>query len=109
MLKSLVNFCSRDFLFNQKFDNSTLAQKYIVVGHFVRSDTGHVMQATDVKRHSRLTEQLVPSTTVLSFICCSQFACKKSLVMTFGMTLVHRVSQEEWTKLRENVPYVKLH
>ena len=87
-LKSLVNFCSRDFLFHKKFEDSTLAKRHIVVGHFLRSDTGHVMQAIDIKRHSRITQQLVPSTTVLSFICCSQFACKKMLLMTFGTTIV---------------------
>jgi len=89
-LKSLVNFCSRDFLFNEKFDDSTLAKRHIVVGHFVRSDTGHVMQAIDVTRHSRITQQLVPSTTLLSFVCYSRFACKKWLLMTFGTTLVDR-------------------
>ena len=68
---------------------STLAKRHIVVGHFVRSDTIHVMQAIDVTRHSRITQQLVPSTTVLSFICCSQFACKEKLLMTFGTTLVN--------------------
>ena len=87
-LKSLVNFCSRDFLFHKEFDDSTLAKRRIVVGHFVRSDTSHVMQAIDITRHSRITQQLVPSTTALSFICCSQFACKKKLLMTFDMTLV---------------------
>ena len=87
-LKSLVNFCSRDFLFNEKFDDSTLAKQHIVVGHFVRSDTGHVMQAIDVARHSRITQQLVPSTTVPTFVCCSRFACKKQFFMTFGTTLV---------------------
>jgi len=56
MLKSLVNFCSRDFLFNEIFDDSTLTKRNIVVGHFVRSDTGHVMQAIDVMRHSRITQ-----------------------------------------------------
>ena len=89
-LKSLVNFCSRDFLFNEKFDDSTLAKRHIV-GHFVRSDTGHVMQAIDVTWHSWITQQLVPSTTVLSFVCRSRFACKNKLLMTFGTTLVlHR-------------------
>ena len=63
-------------------------RRHIVVGHFVRSDTSHVMQAIDVTRQSRITQQLVPSTTVLSFVCCSQFACKKKLLMTFGTTLV---------------------
>jgi len=87
-LKSLVNFCSRDFLFNKKSDDSTLAKRHIVVGQFVRSGTGHVMQAIDFTRHSRITEQLVPSTTLLSFVCCSQFACKKNLLMTFGTTLI---------------------
>ena len=91
MLKSLVNFCSRDFLFHKKFDDSTLAKRHIVVGHFVKSDTGHVMQAIDVARHSRITQQLVPSTTILSFVCCSQFACKKMLLMTFGTTLVQNL------------------
>ena len=47
------------------------------------------MQAIDVTRHSRITQQVVPSTTALSFVCCSQFACKKKLLMTFGTTLVH--------------------
>jgi len=47
-----------------------------------------VMQAIDVMRHSRITQQLVPSTTLLSFFCCSQFACTKWLLMTFSMTLV---------------------
>ena len=51
-------------------------------------DTSHVMQAIDVIRHSRITQQLVPSITALSFLCCSQFACKKMLLMSFGMTLV---------------------
>ena len=88
ILKSLVNFCSRDFLFNKEFDDSMLAKRHIIVGHFVRSDTGHVMQAIDVTRHSMITQQLVPSTTLLSFICCSQSARKKLLFMTFGMTLV---------------------
>jgi hypothetical protein len=46
--KSLVNFCSREFLFHKKF------------GHFVRSDTGHVMQSTDVTR-----QQLIPPTIIL--------------------------------------------
>ena len=88
-LKSLVNFCSRDFLFNQKFDDSTLVKRHTVVGHFVRSDTSHVMQAIDVTRHSRITQQLVSSTTLLSFVCCSQFTWKKLLLMTFGTTLVY--------------------
>ena len=78
-LKSLVNFCSRDFLFHKEFDDSTLAKRRIVVGHFVRSDTGHVMRAIDVTRHSRITQQLVPSTTALSF----QFACKKKVAYDF--------------------------
>ena len=87
-LKSVVNFCSRDFLFHKEFDDSTLAKRHIVVGHFVRSDTSHVMQAIGVTRHSRVTQQLVPFTTTLSFASCSQFACKKKLLMTFGTTLV---------------------
>ena len=86
-LKALVNFCSRDFLFHKEFDSSTLAKRHIV-GHFVRSDTGHLMHAIDVTRHSRITQQLVPSTTALSFICFSQFVGKKQLLMTFGTTLV---------------------
>jgi len=90
-LKSLVNFCNRDFLFHKKFDDSTLAKRHIVC-HFLRSDTGHVMQAIDVTRHSRIPQQLVPSTTILSFVCCSQFACKKMLLMTFGTTLVASIS-----------------
>ena len=95
-LESLVNFCSRDFLFHKKFDDSTLAKRHIVAGHFLRSDTGHVMQAIDVTRHSRITQQLVPSTTVLSFVCCSQFACKKKmLLMTFGTTLVHHLNSRQ--------------
>ena len=77
-LKSLVNFCSRDFLFHKKFDDRTLAKRHIVVGHFVRSDTGYVMEAIDVTRHSRITQQLVPSTTILSFVCCSSSHAKKS-------------------------------
>src|SRR5215510_15185208 len=56
-LKSLVNFCSRDFLFNKEFDDSMLAKQHIVVGHFVRSDTGHVMQPVDVTRYSRITSR----------------------------------------------------
>ena len=88
MLKSLMNFCSKDFLFHKEFDDSMLAKRHIVVGHFVRSDTSHVMQAIYVTRHSRITQQLVPSTTALSFICCFQFACKKKLLMTFGTTLI---------------------
>jgi len=47
------------------------------------------MQAIDVTKHSRITQQLVPSTTIFSFVCCSQFACKKKLLMTFGTTLVY--------------------
>jgi hypothetical protein len=46
------------------------------------------MHAIDITRHSRITQQLVPSTTILSFVCCSQFACKEKLLMTFGMTLI---------------------
>jgi hypothetical protein len=76
-----VNFCSRDFLFNKEFDDSTLAKRHIVVDHFVTSDTSHVMQAIDVTRHLRITQQLVPSTTIFSFVCCSQFACKKKLLI----------------------------
>jgi hypothetical protein len=82
---------SRDFLFNKEFDDSTLANRHIRVGHFVRSDSGHVMQAIDITRHSRLTQQLVPSTTVLSFVCCSQFACKKKLLMTFDTSVIYVV------------------
>ena len=88
-MKSLVNFCGRDFLFNEEFYESTLAKRHVVVGHFVRSDTRHVMQAISVTRKSRITQQLVPSTTVLSFVCCSQFACKKLLLMTFGTILIY--------------------
>jgi len=84
-----VNFCSRDFLFNKKFEDSTLAKRHIVVGHFVRSDTGHMMQAIAITRHSKITQQLVPSTTILSFVCCSRFACKKWVLKTFGTTLVY--------------------
>ena len=87
-LKSLVNFCSTDFFFHKEFDDSTLAKRHIVVGHFVRSDASHVMQAIDVTRYSRITQQLVPSTIALSFVCYSQFACKKKLLMTFGTILV---------------------
>ena len=76
------------FDFTREFDDSTLAKQHIIVGHFVRSDTSHVMQAIDVTRHSRITQQPVPSTTALSFVCCSEFACKKKLLMTFGTTLV---------------------
>jgi hypothetical protein len=65
----------------------TLATRHIVVGHFVRSDTGHAMQAIDVIRHSRLTQQLVPSTTALSFVCCSQVACKKKVAHDFRYDL----------------------
>jgi hypothetical protein len=73
-----MNFCSRDFLFHKKFDDSTLAKQHIV-SHFVRSDTGHMMQAIDVTRHRRLTQQLVPPTTILSFVFCSQVACKQNM------------------------------
>jgi hypothetical protein len=65
-----------------------LAKRHIIVGHCVMSDTGRVMQAIDVTRHLRLTQQLVPPTTVLSFICYYQGACKKKLLVTFGTTLV---------------------
>ena len=41
------------------------------------------MQATDVTRHTRITQQPVSSTTALSFICCSQFACKKKVARDF--------------------------
>ena len=82
-LKSLVNFCSRDFLFHKEFVDSTLAKQHIVFGHFVRSDTGHMMQAIGVTRHSRITQQLVPATTALSFVCSSQFACKKKVAHDF--------------------------
>jgi hypothetical protein len=51
------------------------------------------MQAIDVTRHSRLTQQLVPPTTILSFVCCSQAACKKKLLMTFGTTYVYILKQ----------------
>jgi len=88
-----VNFCSRDFLFNEKFDNSTLAKRHIVVGHYVRSDTGHVMEAFDVMRYSRITQQLVPSIPILSFVCCSRFACKKWLLMTFGTDPIYASAQ----------------
>ena len=92
-LKSVVNFCSRDFLFHKEFDDSTLAKPHIVVGHFVRSDTSHMMQAIDVTGHSRITQQLVPSTTALSFVCYSQFVHKKMLLMTLGTSLVQMSSQ----------------
>ena len=105
-LKSLVNFCSRDFLFYEKSDDSTLAKQHVVVGHFVRSDTGHVMQAIDVTRHSRITQQLVPSTTLLSSVCRSWFACKKWLLMTFGTTLVRCSNKGVTWKLSK---YVTLH
>jgi len=54
-----------------------------------------VMQAIDVTRHSRVTQQLVPSTTILSFVCCSQFGCKKKLLMTFGTTLIS-LNKAQW-------------
>jgi len=89
-LKSLVNFCSRDFLFHKNFDDSTLAKRHIHVSHFVRSDTGHVMQAIDVTRQSRIIQKLVPSTNLLSIVCFHQFACKKLLLMTFGTNLLQK-------------------
>jgi len=68
------------------------------------------MQAIDVTRHSGITQQLVPSTTLLSFVCCSRFACKKWLLMTFGIpSYIYGVSQEESARLRESVPYVKVY
>ena len=42
-----------------------------------------VMQATDVTRHSRIAQQLVPSTIALSFVCHSQFASKKKVAHDF--------------------------
>jgi hypothetical protein len=68
---------------NKEFNDSMLAKRHIVVGHFVRSDTGRVMQAIDVTRHSRITQLLILSTTILSFVCCSQFACKKKVAHDF--------------------------
>jgi hypothetical protein len=62
--------------------------RHIIVGHFVRNDTGHVMQYIDVTRDSRLTQELVPPTTVLSFICCSQAACNKKFAPGFHTTYV---------------------
>ena len=53
-----------------------------------------MMQAIDVTQHSRITQQLVPSTTAPSFICCSQFAYKKKLLMTFGTTLIQFISPD---------------
>jgi hypothetical protein len=38
-LKSLVNFCRRDFLFHKKFDDSMLANLHIIVGHLTSQDT----------------------------------------------------------------------
>jgi hypothetical protein len=51
-LKSLVYFWSGDFLLHKKFNDSMLVRRHIGVGHCVRSDIGHVMQATDVTKHS---------------------------------------------------------
>ena len=42
-----------------------------------------MMQAIDITRHSRITQQLVPSTTALSFVCYSQFARKKKVAHDF--------------------------
>jgi len=70
-------FLQEGFPFDENFNDIKLAKRHIVVGHFVRSDTGKVIQAIDVTRHSSLTQQLIPSSTVLSFVCCSRFACKK--------------------------------
>ena len=108
-LKSLVNFCSRDFLFHKEFDDGTVVKRHVVVGHFVRSDTSHVMQAIAVTRHSRITQQLVPSTSALSFVCCSQFACKRKLLMTFGMTLVESTVGDNCTVCKkQNNPIAEI-
>ena len=55
------------------------------------------MQAIYVTRQSRITQQLIPSTTALSFVCCAQFTCKKEkLLMTFGITLVFVALKEKF-------------
>ena len=66
----------------------------IVVGHFVRSDTSHVMQAIDVTRHSKITQQLfhLPPHSPSSAVPSSH--AKKKLLMTFGTTLIDTVVQE---------------
>ena len=74
----------------------------IIVDHFLRSDTGHVMQAIDVTRHSRITQQLVPSTIVLSFICCSRFACKNKVAHDFRYNpcIIYNFVTRNWWECR---------
>jgi len=35
--------------------------------------------------------------------------CVYHKLLLFSLIFIYRVSQEEWTKLRESVPYVKLY
>ena len=62
------------------------------------------MQATDVTRLSRITQQLVPSTTALSFVCCSQFACRKSCSwLSVRPSYKRRQRRRIFTSLRSTV------
>jgi len=60
-----------------------------------------MMQATDVTRHSRITQQLVPSTTVLSFVCCSRFAFRKKVAHDFRYDPRKSVIQQEEDSFRQ--------
>ena len=67
-LKSLVNFCSR---ISSLTRNSMIA-RCIVVGHFVRNDIGHVMQAIDITRHTTAGSIYHPTLLRLLFPVCMQ-------------------------------------
>jgi len=53
-MKSVVNISSGNLLLYKKVNDGTLTKRNIVVGHFVSLVYGHVMQATDAIRHSKI-------------------------------------------------------
>jgi hypothetical protein len=90
-------------------------RQHIVVGHFVRSDTGHMMQAIDVTRHSRITQQLVhlppysPSSAVPSSHAknyCSWLSVRPSYNSYFGLLFFLRRNILYWITVHTVCIYV---
>jgi len=76
----------------------------------------HVLQQHEIKIHFNKAHSLVVYICVCVCVCIYTHICTFKLPIRFNVIQTHplnfniyRVSQEEWTKLQESVPYVKIY
>ena len=78
---------------NTQFKNNFITQQLVSTlnsGHHQAMIQEHECTQEINTRHSRITQHLVPSNTALSFVCCSQFACKKKVAHDFRYDPHHK-------------------